>query len=329
MVKRHIRSSPFTPVSALRPWLILSFVWLLAFAPSAGAGPLDEVTGPVEKTVAPVKETVETVTAPVTSPPPTREAPGPVPATPPTPPAATPPPPPRLPAPVKDVESTVASAGEAAKHTVESASEKVGGTAANAGAPADSDLPVSGANATIAGAPGDGMKAASGAGSESDLPQGAETPRTGRGAPATPPDLADLALHGPGPGNVGGALIPPIATSFRWPFVFVWPAIALTGPFGNLVSAWSTTTLRLFSKYGPGSLGGEPRGEASPAAAGTGALGEAAAASHSPFSFPPGSPWRPGGGGVSALFYLLFALAGLAIAVTVRRHASEEKEPQG
>jgi len=246
MVKRPIRSSAFTPMSALRPWLILSFVWLLAFAPSAGAGPLGEVTSSVEKTVAPVKETVETVTAPVTPTPPTPEAPAPVPAT--------PPPPPRVPAPVKDVESTVASAGEAAKHTVESASEKVGRTAANAGAPADSDLPVSGANAANPGTPADGMKPASGASSESDSPQGAETPGTGRRAPATPPDVADLAPPGPGPGSVGGALIPPFATSFRWPFVFVWPAIALSGPLGNFVSAWSTTTLGLFNKYGTGSL---------------------------------------------------------------------------
>ena len=317
MVKRPIRSSAFTPMSALRPWLILSFVWLLAFAPSAGAGPLGEVTSSVEKTVAPVKETVETVTAPVTPTPPTPEAPAPVPAT--------PPPPPRVPAPVKDVESTVASAGEAAKHTVESASEKVGRTAANAGAPADSDLPVSGANAANPGTPADGMKPASGASSESDSPQGAETPGTGRRAPATPPDVADLAPPGPGPGSVGGALIPPFATSFRWPFVFVWPAIALSGPLGNFVSAWSTTTLGLFNKYGTGSL----RRETSPAAGGAGALGAAAAVSHSPSSFPAGSPWIPGSGGVSVPFYLLLALAGLAIAVTVRRHASEENGPHG
>ena len=307
-------------MSGLRPWLILGFVWLLAFAPAptAAAGPLDEVTSSVEKTVAPVKETVETVTAPINSPPPTPEAQVPAPSS--------PPPPPRVPAPVKEVESTVASAGEAAKRTVETASENVRSGATNAGAPVDSDLPVSGATA---GTTAD-TKPSSEAGSESDSLRRAEPPGTGGRAPATPPDVADLVLRGPGPGDVGGALIPPFATSFRWPFVFVWPAIALTGPLGDFVRAWSTTTLGptlgLFSRDGTGSL----RPERSPAEpGGTGALGEPAALSHSAFSFPPESPWVPESGGVSALFVLLLALAGLAVAVTVRRHASEEKEAQG
>jgi hypothetical protein len=322
MVKRRTGTTPLTRASTLCTCLVLSFVGLLGFAASAGAGPLDEIASPVEETVAPVKEAVETVTPPVVSAPPAPEAPAPVPATPAPPPAPTPPPPPRSPAPVNDVvsglESSATSAGEVARHTVESSSETAVRTTANTGAAADGARPTGGAS--------------SGSGS----PGGAETRGNDRRAPATQPNVPDLAPRATGGKKGDGPSIASPPISFPSPFIFVWPAIALGGPLDDFVdldrflSTWSRATLALFSEYGTGSL----RGEVAPAAAAAAdaALGPAVSVSHShsPFSFPSGPPWIPGSGGASVLLYLLFlALAGLAIAVIVRRRASEEKEPHG
>jgi hypothetical protein len=315
-------------------WLILSLASLLVFAPSAGAAPLDEILRPVEETVAPIKQVVETVTAPVLAPPPAAEPPAPAPATTPEP---TSPPPARSPAPVKEasagLEGVVASAGEAARYAVEGASETVVRTAAGAGAPAGGGTPASDASGPSAGAPAAGVEPTGGPSPASASP--AATPDAGGRAGPAQPDVASLP---PGPGaqepgakNGDGGPIAAAALAFRSRFVFVWPALALGGPFGNLaglddfLSTWSRATLAdLNESRGAGSL----RGNLAPA--GASSIGRAIAVTHSPASSSPGLNWIPGSGDDSVLVYLLlFTLAGLAILVVVRRHASEEKEPHG
>ena len=278
---------------------VLAFCFLLAGGPSstsaaAAANPLEEVVAAVEGATAPVQATVETVVPP---PPPVPPAAAPPPA--PTPPPAVDVPPVRVPeAPVKDTVAAanstvteaavaVSSLGEEATATVETTAGSAGDTVARTVSPVTTPVEeVLGTQPT------------------------ARTPASAVDHASTAPSPADADV--PPTASDRPEVLENVPTRLVDPFVFVWPAVALTveGPLGGFLRDWSRSVLARFAANRTASLGGDlgPLDFSAPAPA---------SASESDPSDQPAFSWLPSPsrapfnwvGGESALLVLALAIA--------------------